>query len=57
MNRFSIFHWIAAILVIIALLWITISYYSYRVIPLYAFAVLFAGLAILIFAEFRKKRK
>lgn len=49
----------ASIIVIIALLWITISYYSYRVVPVYAFAVLFAGLAVLILAEYirRKKKK
>ena len=57
MKRFNMLHWAAFILIIIALLWLTISYYSLRVIPYYAFLVLFAGVFLLILAEYRRSKK
>ncbi|MBS1471758.1 hypothetical protein OCV46_05530 [Anthropogastromicrobium aceti] len=57
MKRFNMLHWAAFILIIIALLWLTISYYSLRVIPSYAFLVLFAGVFLLILAEYRRSKK
>ena len=57
MKRFNMLHWAAFILIIIALLWLTISYYSLRVIPSYAFLVLFAGVFLLILAEYRHSKK
>ena len=39
--------WLGFIFIIIALLWITISYYSFRKIPFTPFLLLFAGLIII----------
>lgn len=57
MKRFNLLHWIAFTVIIIALLWLTISYYSLRVIPPYSFLTLFIGILLLILAEYRNSQK
>lgn len=57
MRRFGILHWIAFIVIIIALLWLTIRYYSLRTVPFMAFLVLFAGVLLLILAEYLYSKK
>ncbi len=57
MKRFNMLHWVAFILIIIALLWLTISYYSLRIIPSYSFLLLFVGIFLLILAEYKHSKK
>lgn len=42
-------------MIIVALLWLTISYYSARVVPSGSFLLLFVGLFLLIYAEWRHR--
>ncbi len=57
MKRFNMLHWTAFLLIIIALLWLTISYYSLRQIPPYSFLLLFIGVFLLILAEYHHLKK
>ena len=47
-NKIKLLLWAACVIIIVALLWITISYYSRHSTPFAAFVLLIIGLILLV---------